>query len=62
MYFFRFIGFLTLYGLSMFVFFLPSEHLVMFYRYLLCFALNILSFIGHKLMLDAGQVRDCEEQ
>ena len=62
MYFFRFLGFLILYGLSMFVFFLHSDHLVMFYRYSLCYAISGFSFAGHKLMLDAGQVRDCNEQ
>ena len=62
MYFFRFVGFLVLYGLSMFVFFLPSDHLVMFYRYTLCYAIIGVSAFGHKLMLDAGQVRNCKEQ
>ena len=40
----------------MFVFFLPSECLVVFYRYLLCAAAIPISFSGHNLMLDSGQV------
>ena len=51
-------GCLFLYALSMFVFFLPSECLVVFYRYLLCTAAVPISFSGHKLMLDSGQVTE----
>jgi len=51
----RFIGCTIFYFLSMFVFFLPTESLIVFYQYSLALAVMPVSYISHKLMIDSCQ-------
>ena len=51
----RFLSCSLLYLVSMFVFVLPTEHLMTFYRYLICLAVMPVSYASHKLMIESCQ-------
>jgi len=51
----RFIGCTIFYILSMFIFFLPTESLVVFYQYSLALGVMPVSYVSHKLMIDSCQ-------